>query len=207
MTASTISDFGISLDLAPGWYGEVFRTVYGITETGPVLHAANTPLILTDQNGYAPVARQTLRSNDAILCIINLPSLPGLVTGESLEQRRFGEGWSLSGADGTPFTGVPNTQSSLRKGVRVGERVFDLVAFFGSPTPQADVLSQLEQMLGTIGIAPAPPVRGKRIEQFFSIASAIAIQEQARAELWARDAPNASAEERAEHQKAFPGKG
>ncbi|MBY0307417.1 MAG: hypothetical protein K2Q09_01620, partial [Phycisphaerales bacterium] len=62
------SDFGLELDVPDGWYGEIFRVDEPGDSGPPVLHVANTPLILGERNAYAAEARQAMRANDAILC-------------------------------------------------------------------------------------------------------------------------------------------
>ena len=205
MSTTKVSDFGITIDLSSGWYGEIFRIIDGVADSGPTLHVANTPLILGDDNGYASLARQTMRETDAILCVLNLPSLPNIVTADGIEQVGPRQPWSLKGASEIPFTGVGGAHSSLRKSIRVGERIFDVVAFFGSPTPSSPLRRQLETMLSGLRVDLAPAQPGKRIEQFFSIAAAIQIHDDVRKELWTRDGPHASAEEVAEHASAYPG--
>ena len=132
--STTLSDFGISLTLPDGWYGEIFRVMDGVHDSGPLVHFANSPLILGDRNGFAGPARQTMRPGDAIVCVWNMPSLPQLI---AMGGERVGptQGWSLLDASDATFEGVGADQSSLRKAILVGERIFDLVAFFGAHPP------------------------------------------------------------------------
>ena len=58
MTTS-LSDFGISLTLPDGGYGEIFRVADGVHDSGLLVHFANSPLILGDRNGFAGPVRQT----------------------------------------------------------------------------------------------------------------------------------------------------
>ena len=60
MTTS-LSDFGIALTLPDGWYGEIFRVADGVNDSGPLVHFANSPLILGDRNGFAGLVRKTMR--------------------------------------------------------------------------------------------------------------------------------------------------
>lgn len=203
--ATQLSEFGISLAIPEGWYGEIYRHIWGeFVETGPVVHVATTPLVLADQNGYAPLARLSLRPSDAILVIVNLPSLPNIVAAEGVERVPPSRPWSLEGASSDPFTGVPSTQSSLRKGIQVGERVFDVVAFFGTTRPASDLVARVNDILGSVSIAAKPPAPGNRVEQFFEVSAALAIQAEARDQIWKRDQALATAGERDEHRRAFP---
>jgi hypothetical protein len=201
---TTLSGFGITIDQLPGWYGEIFRTEQPV-DSGPILHIANTPLILADRQPYAPAARERMRAGDAILCVVNFPSLPNILAAADTERLRPGQPWSLQGASDVAFSGVDSTHSSLRKAVRVADRAFDLIVFFGSTTPVADAVRDLEAMLKTMRIDVAPSTRGGRIEQYFSVADAVRTQDALRREIWARESNAASAEEVAEHQAAFPG--
>jgi hypothetical protein len=203
---STISGFGLSIDPLPGWYGEIYRTVDGLADTGPIVHVANTPLILGDRDAYAPSARRTMREADAILCVVNLPSLPNIVTAEGVERKGAGEPWSLDGASSAPFSGVDNAHSSLRKGLQVGERAFDVIVFFGSTRPSVAVLRDLASMLKGVRVDLKPPRGGgEGVEQYFSVAAALRINDEIRRKMWARDSAYASADEVAEHASAFPG--
>jgi hypothetical protein len=201
---TTISGYGLTIEALPGWYGEIYRTVDGLSDTGPILHLANTPVVLADRQGYAPMAREAMRSGDAILCILNLPSLPSIVTAEGVARLGESEGWSLDGASTVPFTGVPNGQSSLRKRVQVGERSFDLVVFFSTPEPSSDIVGELNTMLRTIKVDRRPSRFEKDVEQYFNVASAIRINEETRRKMWERDRVHATPEEIAEHERLFP---
>jgi len=202
--SKTVSGFGITIGLLSGWYGEIYRTVDGFADSGPVLHVANTPLVLGDRDGYVPVTRRNMRPEDAILCLLNLPSLPSIVTAKDVERVGLGSEWSLKGATDIPFHGVGMGRSSLRKALLVGERVFDLIVFFGSDPPSAEQLSRVEMMVNTIRIAAAPDRSGDRIEQFFTIADAIRINEEARRAIWDRDMQYATPADIAAHEAVFP---
>jgi hypothetical protein len=201
--STTLSDYGIELGLPAGWYGEIFRNTNHIADTGPTVHLANTPLILGDRNGYADEIRQVMRPGDAIVCVWNLPSLPNIIAvgGETVSPA---QGWSLQGASDTPFHGVEDTQSSLRKAIHVAERVFDLIAFFGARPPPPRLVREIDSILATVRIDVSQRARGDRLEQYFSAADAVRIHEEVRREAWARYAPYASSEEVEEHRLAFP---
>lgn len=201
---ATISDFGITVSVPSNWHGEVFRLTDGLSDSGPIVHVANTPLILGDESGYATVTRQTMRVGDVILCVLNMPSLRHLVNAQGVEQVGNGRRWSLVGASETPFNAVSNGQSSLRKAIRVGERIFDVIAFFGTPTPDSGLRNELDAILGTVRVDRVPPKPGARIEQYFSISAAVQIQEEVGREIWERDSRYATNEEREEHARAFP---
>jgi hypothetical protein len=202
MTA--LSGYGISLEQPSGWYGEIFRDTDGIDDTGPVVHLANTPMIVGDHDLYASETRQIMRPTDAIVTIVNLPSLPNIVAAGATQRLGPARGWSLRGADGTGFSGVATTQSSMRKTVHVAERVFDLVTFFGTPEPASDLVAAVNAILGTVRIDPSARDRGQRIEQYFSVGAAVRIHEEVRRAVWARDSAFAAADEVEEHRRAFP---
>lgn len=199
----TLSAFGITVEQPAGWYGEIFRETDGIDDTGPVVHLANTPLIVGDRDMYASQTRQLMRTGDAIVCIVNLPSLPNILAagGERVGPAR---GWSLWGANDIPFHGVPNHQSSLRKAIVVGERAFDLIAFFGATAPTPQLVGEIEAILGTIRVDVGQRVRGERLEQYFEAAAASRIQSEVRRDLLARDERHMSTQEAAERRAAFP---
>jgi hypothetical protein len=199
----TLSAFGITVEQPVGWYGEIFRETDGIDDTGPVVHLANTPLILGDRDGYASQTRQLMRAADAIVCIVNLPSLPNILAAGG-ERVGVGRGWSLWGANDIPFNGVPNHQSSLRKAIVVGQRAFDLIAFFGATAPAAQLVRDIEAILGTVRVDIAKRVRGERLDQYFDVASATRIQADVRREVLARDMPHMSTQEAEERSAAFP---
>ena len=149
--SARLSDFGIELTLPAGWYGQIFRDTDSVMDTGPLVHFANSPLILGDRNGYAGPTRQTMRPGDAIVCAWNMPSLPHLLAlgGERVGPTR---GWSLAGADDATFEGVGDGRSSLRKAIIVGERLFDLVAFFGADPPPPALVGEVDGILATVRI-------------------------------------------------------
>jgi hypothetical protein len=198
-----LSAYGITLKYPLGWFGDSFRETDGTDDSGPVIHLGNTPLILGDRNGYAGQARQLLRPTDAVVCILNLPSMPNILAIKEAESVGPAGGWSLTGAIDTPFNGVGNNQSSLRKMFRVGERVFDMIAFFGSPAPPADRVREIEMILQTVRVEVTPR-QGERLEQYFSAGAAVRIHDELRGQIWERDKGMASPAERAEHQ-AVPG--
>ena len=200
----TLSAFGITVEHSATWYGEIFRETDGIDDTGPVLHLANTPLILGDRDMYASQTRQLMRPRDAILCVVNQPSLPNLVAAGG-ERVAATAGWSLWGANDIPFNGVSNRQSSLRKALLVGERVFDLIVFFGAPAPTAGLVHEIEGILATVRIDVAKTLRGGRLEQYFETAAATRIQGEVRRAVLARDMPHMSQQEAAERGAAFAG--
>ncbi len=74
-----------------------------------------------------------MRPGDAIVCAWNMPSLPHLLAlgGERSVRRAVVAGRQ----DDATFEGVGAGRSSLRKAIIVGERLFDLVAFFGADPP------------------------------------------------------------------------
>jgi hypothetical protein len=183
-----ISEFGISLTLPDGWAGEAFRETDEFVDSGPIVHVANTPVVLGDRDGYAGETRRSLRARDAVLCIVNLASLPGVLNAGGAERSAPDAGWSLRGASETPFNGVGNTQSSLRKAFRVGERVFDVIAFFGSPVPPSDVVQDLNAVLRTVRIDVSKRERVQRLEQYFSADAAVRINDERRAEVQRREA-------------------
>jgi hypothetical protein len=199
----TLSAFGITVEQPAGWYGEIFRETDGIDDTGPVVHLANTPLILGDRDIYASQTRQLMRAGDAIVCVVNLPSLPNIL---AAGRGRVGaaRGWSLWGANDIPFHGVPNHQSSLRKAIVVGERAFDLIAFFGAPAPTPELVREIEEILVTVRVDVAKRLRGERLEQYFDTAAAARIQSDVRRDVFARDARHMSTQEAAEQSAAFP---
>jgi len=199
-----ISGFGMEASLPQGWYGEVFRIHEGLSDTGPVLHAATTPTILADTSWYGVAARETMRTEDVIVCLVNLASLPNLVTGPAVMKQRPNDVWTIADASGVPFSGVDNWHSNVRKMVSVGERLFDLIVFFGTAAPSASAMAGAETVVSTIQVSLTPPVPGDLIEQFFSVAAAVQIQQEVGRQMWARDAPFASPEETAEHAAAFP---
>lgn len=201
---AAIADLGITVSVPSNWHGEILRLHDGVSDSGPILHVANTPLILGDTSGYATQTRQTMRVTDAILCVLNLPSLPHLLRADGVEQVGHSRRWSLAGASETPFNAVNTSQSSLRKAIRVGERVFDVIAFFGTPSPEPTLRKEVDAILGTVRADPAPPRPGSRIEQYFNTASALQIEKEVERELWERDSQYATSEEREEHAKAFP---
>jgi hypothetical protein len=199
----TLSAFGITVEQPAGWYGEIFRETDGIDDTGPVVHLANTPLILGDRDMYASQTRQLMRAGDAIVCIVNLPSLPNILAAGG-ERVGAATGWSLWGANDIPFHGVPNHQSSLRKAIVVGERAFDLIAFFGAPAPTSQLVGEIEAVLGSVRVDVARLVRGERLEQYFDAAAAARIQNEVRRDVLARDARHMSPQEAAERRAALP---
>lgn len=201
---TVISGFGLEATLPSGWYGEVFRIHNGLADTGPVLHAATTPTVLADSSWYAVGARETMRADDVIVCLVNLVSLPNLLTGPSVIKQGAKDVWRISDGLGVPFNGVDNWHSSLRKLISVGERLFDLIAFFGTASPSASAVAAADELVGTIQVSSTPPVAGDQIEQFFSVAAAVQIQNDVGRQMWARDAPVATDQERAEHAAAFP---
>jgi hypothetical protein len=199
----TLSAFGITVEQPAGWYGEIFRETDGIDDTGPVVHLANTPLILGDRNMYASQTRQLMRTGDAIVCIVNLPSLPNILAAGG-ERVGSGRGWSLWGANDIPFNGVPNHQSSLRKAIVVGQRAFDLIAFFGAAAPTPELVRSIEAMLGTVRVDVAKRVRGERLDQYFEVDAALRIQADVRRDVLDRDMRHMSTQEAAERGAAFP---
>jgi hypothetical protein len=200
----TLSAFGITVEHSAAWYGEIFRETDGIDDTGPVLHLANTPLILGDRDMYASQTRQLMRPRDAILCVVNLPSLP-IILAAGGESVNAAAGWSLWGANDIPFNGVPNSQSSLRKAIIVRERVFDMIVFFGAPAPTAPQVREIEGILATVRIDTGKEFRGERLDQYFESAAASRIQDEVRRDVLARDARHMSAEEATERRAAFSG--
>ena len=186
--STILSGYGIELTLPSSWYGEIFRDVDELHDTGPTVHLANTPMILGDRNTYASQTRPIMRPDDAIVCVWNMPSLPNIMaaSGEAAHPTR---GWSLWGASDVSFEGVPDGHSSVRKGVRVGERVFDVVAFFGTEPPPARLMSEIESILATVRIDVSQRDRGERLEQFFSTAAAERIQKEMQSEARARARP------------------
>jgi hypothetical protein len=202
--STTLSDYGIWLNLPDGWYGEIFRENDGVHDSGPVVHFANSPLILGDRNGYAGVARQTMRPGDVIVCVWNMPSLPQIILANGDEKLGPSVGWSLSGASDRRFEGVGNDQSSLRRSILVAERVFDLVAFFGSNPPRSRLVQAVDGILATVRIDIAQRERGDRLEQYFGAADALRIQGEVRRERFARRAPHMTPAELEAHRRAFP---
>lgn len=194
--------FGISLVLADGWYGEIFRELDGLDDSGPVVHAATTPLILGDRDQYAGETRDALRASDAVVVIVNLPSLPQVIAagGDRLEPDAT---WSLDGAAWISFHGVPDWQTSLRRTIHVGERVFDLLVFFGSHPPTARLVAAVERVLGTVRIDPEVPPLDRTLAQYFSAVAAVDHLAVARRALWERDAALLGVEEHADHRLAF----
>jgi hypothetical protein len=201
--STTLSDFGIELTLPQGWYGEIFRTTDGVDDSGPIVHFANSPLILGERSGYAGPARQTMRPGDAIVCVWNMPSLPHLVAmgGERVSPNR---GWDLLDASDATFEGVGPDRSSLRKTILVGERLFDLVAFFGVHPAPFRLVREVEGILATVRIDAAPGPRGNRLEQYFSSSEAVRIHKEVRRQLYEIAEPHMTPEERAAHRAAFP---
>jgi hypothetical protein len=201
--STTLSDFGITLSLPDGWYGEIFRVTDGVNDTGPLVHFSNSPLILGDRSGYAGPTRQTMRPGDAIVCAWNMPSLPHLVALGS-ERPGAAQGWSLLDAEDTSFEGVGPTQSSLRKTITVGERVFDLVGFFGAHPAPFRLVREVDRILATVRIDVTPRARGNRIEQFFTSADAVRIQQDMRREMFELSAPHMTPAEREAFRLTFP---
>jgi hypothetical protein len=202
--STVLSDFGIQLVLPAGWYGEIYRDSDGIHDSGPVVHFANSPLILGDRNGYAGVARQTMRPGDVIVCVWNMPSLPQLILVSGGEKLSPTQGWSLAGANDTRFEGVGDRQSSLRRAILVGERVFDLVAFFGTDPPPRRLVAEVDAILATVRVDIAQRERGDRLEQYFGAADALRIQREVRREKFAARAPHMTPDELEAHRRAFP---
>jgi hypothetical protein len=198
----TLSAFGITVEHPAAWYGEIFRETDGIDDTGPVLHLANTPLILGDRDMYASQTRQLMRPRDAIVCVVNLPSLPSILAAGG-ERADAAAGWSLWGANDIPFNGVPNHQSSLRKAIIVAERVFDMIVFFGAPAPSARQVREIEGILATVRIDVGNKAAGERLDQYFESAAASRIHDEVRRDVLARDAHHMSAEEATELRAAF----
>lgn len=175
--------FGLEMDVPEGWYGEIFRLDEPGDSGTPILHFANTPLILGEHNVYAAEARQLMRANDVIVCVVNQPSLPNLLGGSGVVNLSGRGRLTLKGASDTPFHGVGNGYSSLRQPARIGERLFDVIAFFAQAMPPPTLLNAAEGILASIGVAASPPAAGRRIEQFFDSAQAVAINNQLREEL------------------------
>jgi hypothetical protein len=175
--------FGFEIELPEGWYGEIYRLEEPGDSGWPVLHFANTPLILGERSAYAGEARQVMRANDVIVCVVNQPSLPNLLGGPGVINLSGRNRLTLDGASSSPFHGVGNGYSSLRQLARIGQRLFDVLAFFAQATPPATLLKAAEGILASARIAAAPPEPGQRIEQFFDSAQAVAINEQLRAEI------------------------
>jgi len=201
--STALSDFGISLTLPDGWYGEIFRVADGVHDSGPLVHFANSPLILGDRNGFAGPVRQTMRPGDVIVCVWNMPSLPHLI---AMGSERVGpaRGWSLLDASDATFEGVGADQSSLRKAIVVGERIFDLVAFFGAHPPPFRLVREVDGILATVRIDVSPGARGDRLEQFFTSADAVRIQKDMRREAFELRAPSMTPAEREAYRLTFP---
>jgi hypothetical protein len=201
--STTLSDYGITLTLPDGWYGEIFRVTDGVNDSGPLVHFANSPLILGERSGYAGPTRQTMRRGDAIVCVWNMPSLPHLIAAAG-EQVSPAAGWSLLGASDATFEGVGATQSNLRKAILVGERVFDLVAFFGAHPPPFRLTRELDRILATVRIDVTPEAPGDRVEQYFNAADAVRTQQEVRRQMFELRAPDMSPAELEAHRLAFP---
>ena len=201
--SQTLSAYGVSISLPDGWYGEIYRDVTGLKDTGPNLHFANTPLILGDRNTYLSETRPTMRHGDAVVAVVNLPSMPQILDAAEADVANPFGGWSLKGVNDLTFHGVATGKSSLRKSFRVGDRLFDLVAFFGVDPPPSALVSALNGILATVRIADSPSENEERLEQYFSVEAAVRTDTELREAIWARDGEHASASERAEHAKAF----
>ena len=117
-----------------------------------------------------------------------MPSLPQLI---AMGGERVGptQGWSLLDASDATFEGVGADQSSLRKAILVGERIFDLVAFFGAHPPPFRLVREVDGILATVRIDVSLGARGDRLEQFFTSADAVRIQKDMRREAFELRAP------------------
>jgi hypothetical protein len=145
-----------------------------------------------------------MRPGDVIVCVWNMPSLPQLILVSGGEKLSPTQGWSLAGANDTRFEGVGDRQSSLRRAILVGERVFDLVAFFGTDPPPRRTVAEVDAILATVRVDIAQRERGDRLEQYFGAADALRIQREVRREKFELRAPHMTPDELAAHRRAFP---
>jgi hypothetical protein len=146
-TTAALDDFGIRMELPPGWTGRLFR--YAASE--PILHAATVPI--TDLYDGSS-ARKQLGPDDVFLVLSENYASAAHYEPVTLPV-------TIRPQDSCPTceildngTTPPSDHSLFYRSFAVEGRQFDLYVEFGTTTPSSDQLARVNNMLATLQIAP-----------------------------------------------------
>jgi hypothetical protein len=161
-TGSTVTGYGLSLELPAGWEGGV--TGPKGSDYGPFLQAANRPLGPPEDDPFATATRRELAPDDVALVLIEYTeSLAerGLEPGENGNFPVLEPPISIREGDFQPsFEGVSDLHDFARRTFTINGRSFDLWVEFGQKPAPGGLLSAVDEVLATLSVEPPAPPPG-----------------------------------------------
>jgi hypothetical protein len=161
-TGSTVTGYGLSLELPGGWEGGVAGPRG--SDYGPFLQAANRPLGPPEDDPFATATRRELAPEDVALVLIEYTeSLAerGLEPGENGNFPVVEPPISIREGDFQPsFEGVSDLHDFARRTFTINGRSFDLWVEFGQKPAPGGLVSVVDEVLATLRVEPPPPPPG-----------------------------------------------
>ncbi|MGH2681608.1 MAG: hypothetical protein ACRDIX_00050 [Actinomycetota bacterium] len=151
-SGSTVEGYGIRLDLPDGWEGQVVGPLG--TDFGPILTAANRPLVADDD--FATQTRRRLAAGEVGLVLIDYTEVRARLGHDPGDGGEFLPAeLPISVRPGDfqqSFEGVDPSHHFARRTFTVSGRSFDLWVDFGSRPAPEDVLGHVNEVLATLRI-------------------------------------------------------
>jgi hypothetical protein len=153
-SGSSVEGYGIRLDFPEGWEGRVVGPLG--TDFGPILTAANRPLVGDGDDDFATETRRQLGADDVGLVLIDYTEVRarlGHAPGDGGEFLPVELPISIRSEDFQPsFEGVDPSHHFARRTFTANGRSFDLWVDFGSRPAPEDLLADVNDVLATLRI-------------------------------------------------------
>jgi hypothetical protein len=163
---STVTDYGLSLELPAGWEGGVAGPRG--SDFGPFLQAANRPLAPAESDPFATTTRRELAPDDVTLVFIEYTDSLAERGREPGENGNFPvEELPISIREGDfqpSFEGVSDLHDFARRTFTVNGRSFDLWVEFGQKPAAGDLVTAVNEVLATFRAAPPEGTYGYKTQ-------------------------------------------
>jgi hypothetical protein len=152
------------LDLPPGWEGLVSEPQ--LPDFGPILQAANGPLVSGDQDPFATLTRKDMGPGQVALVLIEYTEVRASLGRQPGENGTFEveePPIAIRGEDFQPsFEGVSPQHDFARRTFTINGRSFDLWVEFGEKPAPPMLLDRVNDVLTTLEVEPLADPSGYR---------------------------------------------